>query len=99
MIEFGNWRLVQRDKLNLALQHRHVSDRSNGKGDGTLKWHDTGNYFQSVYGGVMFALRQEMRDAVGDADERMTMEGYLTKVETIVVDFKEWLSGQRMAAQ
>lgn len=95
MIEFGDWQIRQHDKLNLTLFHRHVKRRRDGE-TGEATWNPTGNYFQSVDGAVMFALRRDARDAVGDADERIEMAEYAQRVKKLVDGYSEWLSEARI---
>ena len=72
----GGYRLVMRDSRNWALQHYHASVPKNGRGDGHAKWHDTGNYFQTLGAALAFVFERRMREegapdeALKDAMER-----------------------------
>ena len=64
----GGYRLVMRDSRNWALQHFHASTPKNGRGDGGVKWHDTGNYFQKLGPALAFVFERRMREE-GEPDE------------------------------
>lgn len=97
MIEFGDWQVRRADALNLTLYHRHEK-RGRGKDatsedNGTLKWFPTGNYFHSVEAACMFALKADVRNGVGGDDERQSMADFIKRIETLMADQREWLSG------
>lgn len=97
MIEFGDWQVRRADALNLTLYHRHEK-RGRGKDaaaedNGTLKWFPTGNYFHSVEAACMFALKTDVRNGVGGEDERQSMADFIKRIESLMADQREWLSG------
>ena len=97
MIEFGDWQVRRADALNLTLYHRHEK-RCRGKDaaaedNGTLKWFPTGNYFHSVEAACMFALKTDVRNGVGGEDERQSMADFIKRIESLMADQREWLSG------
>ena len=66
----GGYRLEVMDDRNWKLQHHHVAASNNGRGGGAAKWHDTGNYFQSLGPALAFVLERRMRDE-GEPDEAL----------------------------
>lgn len=66
----GGYRIVVRDSRNWALQHYHASTSKNGLGDGSAKWRDTGNYFQTLGTALAYVLERRMREE-GVEDETL----------------------------
>lgn len=66
----GGYRLEVMDDRNWKLRHHHVAASNNGRGGGAAKWHDTGNYFQSLGPALAFVLERRMRDE-GEPDETL----------------------------
>ena len=73
----GGYRLAVMDDRNWKLQHHHVAASNNGRGGGAAKWHDTGNYFQTIGPALAFVLERRMREegvedeSLADAMERV----------------------------
>ena len=95
MVQIGDWRIVEADARNLALEHRHAATRP-GKGDGAnvgeVSWHRTGNYFQAVPAAVEFVMRAELARRAGDPSVTMTCEDFLREERALLAEFREWLS-------
>ena len=66
----GGYRLTARDSRNWALQHFHASTPKNGRGDGSAKWFDTGNFFQTLGAALAFVYERRMREE-GAPDEAL----------------------------
>ena len=66
----GGYRLEVMDDRNWKLRHHHVAASNNGRGGGAAKWHDTGNYFQSLGAALAYVFERRMRDE-GEPDETL----------------------------
>lgn len=66
----GSYRLVVMDERNWKLQHLHVPASNNGRGGTEAKWHDTGNYFQTLGSALAFVFERRMREE-GEPDEAL----------------------------
>lgn len=91
MIEFGDWQVRRADALNLTLYHRHAA--KSGKNVGEVGWHQTGHFFHSVEAAVTYALKADARAMVGGEEERLGLAEYVGRMEKLVEDYREWLSG------
>lgn len=90
MIQVGDWRIVRHDERNLETMHFHGSKR--GYGDGTPKWHKTGNYFQSVHAAVEFIIKSEIRSEAGDEGVVRTLAEFLEDESALLQEFRTWLA-------
>lgn len=66
----GGYRLIVHDALNWKLQHWHVAASNNGRGGGHAKWHDTGNFFQTLGSALAFVFERRTREE-GGPDEAL----------------------------
>lgn len=87
MIEFGDWRLVPRDRLNWELEHRHAASR--GKNAGDVSWHPLGRFYQhnTIGEALRFAASRELMERrEGEAE---SIWEALAEYERILQDFAD----------